>query len=60
MDLNQFKKALETFYLDTKEIKPNNEAQERDVIITASKLYENLLSIYKTLDDKLLQNLKKR
>ena len=34
--------------------------KRRDVIITASKFCENLLSIYKTLDDKLLQNLKKR
>ena len=30
-DLNEFKDTLETFYYDIKEIKPNNEPQEKDI-----------------------------
>ena len=30
-DLTEFKDSLETFYYDTKEITPNNEAQEKDL-----------------------------
>ena len=47
----QFKDILETFYYDTVKIKPNNEAQEKDlekrkvVIDTASRLYDKLLNI---------------
>ena len=50
-DLNEFKDILETFYYDTEKIKPNNEAQEKDlekrkvVIDTASRLYDKLLNI---------------
>ena len=50
-DLNKFKDILETFYYDTEKIKPNNEAQEKDlekrkvVIDTASRLYDKLLNI---------------
>ena len=43
-----------TFYYDTKEIRTNNEALEKDLekrkfmINTASKLYDKLLNIYAT------------
>ena len=50
-NLNKFKDILETFYYDTEKIKPNKEAQEKDlekrkvVIDTASRLYDKLLNI---------------
>ena len=57
---------METFYYDTEEIKPNNEAQENNlekrkvVINTASKLYDKLLHIYTTQYDKLSEDSRKR
>ena len=48
-DLNEFKDKSEIFQCDTKNIKPNNEAQTKDfekrkvLINTAPKLYNNLL-----------------
>ena len=50
-NLNKFKDILETFYYDTEKIKPNKEAQEKDlekrkvVIDTAPRLYDKLLNI---------------
>ena len=58
-DLTQFNDTLDTFFCDTEEIIPNNEAQEkhlekRNVVInTACKLCDTLLDIYKTQYDKL-------
>ena len=58
-DLKEFKDALETLYYYTKEIKPNNEVQEKDlekrkvVINVASKLFDKLLNTYKAQYNKL-------
>ena len=58
-DLKEFKDALETLYYYIKEIKPNNEVQEKDlekrkvVINVASKLFDKLLNTYKAQYNKL-------
>ena len=58
---------LETFYYDTEEIKPDNEAQIKDLekikkVVTnaASKLYDKLLSIYTTQYNNLSEDSKKK
>ena len=56
---------MEEFYYDTQEIKPNNQAQEKDlvkrkvVITKASKLYDKLLNKYETQYDKTPEDSKK-
>ena len=58
-DLIEFKHILELFYDNTKEIKPNNEDQEKDLekrkvlIYTVSKLYDELLNIHAAKFDNL-------
>ena len=58
-DLIEFKHILELFYDNTKEIKPNNEDQEKDLekrkvlIYTVSKLYDKLLNIHAAKSDNL-------
>ena len=59
------KEILELFHDDTKEIKPNNEDQEKDLekkiaINTASKSYDKLYNIYITQYDNLSQDQKKK
>ena len=57
---------VELFYDDTKEIKPNNDDQEKDlelrkvVINTASKLYDKLLNIYTTKYGNISEDQKKK
>ena len=61
-DLIKFKDILELFYDDNKEIKPNNEDQEKDlenrrVVINADyKLYKKLSNIYITQYDNLSED----
>ena len=56
---------MEEFYYYTQETKPNNKAQEKDlikrkvVINTAPKLYDKLLNKYETQYDKLPEDSKK-
>ena len=61
----EFKKKLELSYYNTKEIKPNNEDQTKDlekrkvVLVKASELYNKLLNIYKTQYNQLIKAQKK-
>ena len=61
-DLIEFKHILELFYDNTKEIKSNNEDQEKDLekrkvlIYTVSKLYDKLLNIHAAKFDNILED----
>ena len=65
-DLKEFKEKLELLCYDNTEIKPNIEGQIKSlekikvVFDTALELYNKLLNIYKTQNDKLTKAKKKR